>query len=226
MTCSILGLNRELARSISVASPKSDGDAVNNSNEQSRDYSEQELIDGLNNDDPDAVRALYQQYRDRIFAVVRPNVKDKWDAEEVTQDVIWKVYTKIDTFRQNSALWSWMYRIAINEARMKTRKYKRHPVPVEDDALTAMINDDTDGEDIDLPDEKLAFKDVVEIMEEYLEESKDKNETVYVQMELDGEDKEEVADELDLTVPAVKARLHRMRVGLREKLKNQYLDAS
>lgn len=199
---------------------------MNNSNEQSREYSEQELIDGLNNDDPDAVRALYQEYRDRIFAVVRPNVKDKWDAEEVTQDVIWKVYTKIDTFRQNSALWSWMYRIAINEARMKTRKYKRHPVPVEDDALTAMINDDTDGEEIDLPDEKLAFKDVVEIMEEYLEDSKDKNETVYVQMELDGEDKEEVADELDLTVPAVKARLHRMRVGLREKLKNQYLDAS
>jgi RNA polymerase sigma-70 factor (ECF subfamily) len=187
---------------------------------------EQELITRLNNDDPEAVRELYEQYRERIFAVVRPNVKDKWDAEEVTQDVIWKVYTKIDTFRQNSALWSWMYRIAINEARMKTRKYKRHPVPVEDDALTAMINDDTDGEETDLPDEKLAFKDVVELMEEYLEQSKDKNETVYVKMELNGKDKEKVANELDLTVPAVKARLHRMRVGLREKLEDQYLQAS
>ncbi len=188
---------------------------------------EQELIRRLEENDPEAVEALYDEYHDRIFSVVRSNVKDKWDAEEVTQDVIWKVYTKIDTFRGNSALWSWMYRIAINEARMKTRKYKRHPVPMEDDTLTAVLNNESEHEETDLPDEKLAFKDVVEEVKAYLKDSKEKNKTVYVDMELDGKSKEEVAEKLDLTVPAVKARLHRMRVGLRERIQKNYLkDAS
>lgn len=183
---------------------------------------EQELIDGLENDDPEAIRELYQQYKERVFAVVRSNVKDEWDAEEVTQDVMWKVYTKIDTFRGNSKLWSWMYRIAVNEARMKTRKYKRHPVPMEDDTLTAIINDE-DTDDTDLPTERVALKDVLEEVEEYLDDSTDMNTTVFVDLELEGRSKEEVAEQLDLSVSAVKARLHRMRVGLRERIRENYL---
>lgn len=187
---------------------------------------EQELIERLEDNDPEAVQALYAEYRDRVYAVVRQNVKDDWDAEEVTQDTLWKVYTKIDTFRGNSALWSWMYRIAINEARMKTRKYKRHPVPMEDDTLKAVMNNEGENDDIELPDERVALKDVLEELSEYLANSKEDNKTVYVDMELQGKSKEEVAEKLDLTVPAVKARLHRMRVGLREKIRENYLHAS
>jgi len=183
---------------------------------------EQELIAGLEANDDEAIRELYQQYEDRVYAVVRSNVDNEWDAEEVTQDVMWKVYTKIDTFRGNSALWSWMYRIAVNEARMKTRKYKRTPVPMEDDTLTAIINND-DSEQSELPTDRVALKDVLQEVEEYLEESTDMNTTVFVDLELDGQSKEEVADELDLSVSAVKARLHRMRVGLRERIRENYL---
>lgn len=184
---------------------------------------EQALIAGLEANDDEAIRELYQQYSDRVYAVVRKNVDNEWDAEEVTQDVMWKVYTKIDTFRGNSALWSWMYRIAVNEARMKTRKYKRHPVPMEDDTLTAIINDD-DSEESELPTDRVALKDVLEEVEEYLEESTEMNTTVFVDLELDGQSKEEVAEELDLSVSAVKARLHRMRVGLRERIQDNYLE--
>jgi RNA polymerase sigma-70 factor (ECF subfamily) len=183
---------------------------------------EETLIEGLENNDETALRELYQQYKDRVYAVVRSNVDSDWDAEEVTQDVMWKVYTKIDTFRGNSALWSWMYRIAVNEARMKTRKYKRHPVPMKDDTLTAMINND-DSEESELPTDRVALKDVLEEVEEYLEESTDMNETVFVDLELDGQSKEDVAEALDLSVSAVKARLHRMRVGLRERIRENYL---
>jgi len=187
---------------------------------------EQELIDRLEAGDPEAIRELYNQYHDRIFAVVRSNVKDRWDAEEVTQDVIWKVWTKIDTFRQNSALWSWMYRIAVNEARMKTRKYKRQPVPMEGDTLKVVVNEEKDHEELESPDERVALKDVLEEMDAYLEESKDTNEKLYVDLELAGKTKEQVAEQLDLTVSAVKARLHRMRVGLRERIEQNYLPAS
>ena len=186
---------------------------------------EQELINGLIEKDPSALQELYDEYRNRIFAVVRPLVKDKWDAEEVTQDVVWKVHRKIDTFRGDSALWSWMYRIAVNEARMKTRKYKRHPIPMEDDTLKAIINDD-EADENKTPDETVELKDVLEEVEEYLAESTEENTKVFIDLEFNGESKETVARDLDLTVPAVKARLHRMRVGLRERIRENYLQAS
>ena len=186
---------------------------------------EDTLIKRLEDNDPEALRELYRQYRERVFAVVRKNVKDEWDAEEVTQDVMWKVYTKIDTFRRNSALWSWMYRIAVNEARMKTRKYKRHPIPMEDDTLKAIINDD-EADENKTPDETVELKDVLEEVEEYLSESTDANTKVFIDLEFNGESKETVAKDLDLTVPAVKARLHRMRVGLRERIRENYLQSA
>lgn len=187
---------------------------------------EQQLIDRLIAGEPDAIHHLCETYRGRIFAVVLPLVKDEWDAEEVAQDVLFKVCEKIHTFRQNSALWSWMYRIAVNEARMKTRKYKRHPVPLEDDTLHALRHRDDEGDFDERPDEHLAGKQILAEIMEYLDDCNEKNTAVYVDMEWNGVDKEEVAEKLDLTEAAVKTRLHRLRVGLREKIESGYLLAS
>lgn len=187
---------------------------------------EQQLIDGLIAGETSAIQELCTTYRGRIFAVVRPLVKDEWDAEEVTQDVLLKVCDKIDTFRGNSALWSWMYRIAVNEARMKTRRYKRHPVPLEDDTLFALRHREDEGEFDERPDEHLASKQILNEIAQFLEECNDTNTVVYVDMEWNGIDKEEVAEKLDLTEAAVKTRLHRIRVSLREQIERNYLQAS
>lgn len=186
---------------------------------------EKTLIRRLEDREPGAVRELYEQYHARVFSVVRANVRDDWDAEEVTQDVMWKVYDKIDTFRRNSALWSWIYRIAINEARMKTRKYPRRPIPLEDDSLSAIIEDEND-EPTKQPDAVLELKDVLEEIQAYLEDSTRENTRVFVDLDLEGESKEDVAERLGLSTSAVKARLHRMRVGLRERIRDNYLMAS
>ncbi len=187
---------------------------------------EQELIKGLIAGDAPAIRDLCTQYRGRIFAVVRPLVRDEWDAEEVTQDVLLKVCDKIDTFRHNSALWSWMYRIAVNEARMKTRRYKRRPVPIEDDALVALRHQEDDGEFDERPDEHLASKEILAEIADFLEACNDTNKVVYLGMEWEGRDREELAAKLDLTEAALKTRLHRLRVSLREQIERNYLAAS
>lgn len=184
---------------------------------------EQTLVNRLEQEDPDAVRELYRQYRPRVFSVVRSNVDTEWDAEEVTQDVLWKVYKKIDMFRQNSQLWTWMYRIAVNEARMKTRKTSRRPRPVESDTLSALL-EQLDRERHKRPDETVALQDVLETVQEYLEESKETNREIFLALDFDGRSKADVGEEFDLSVSAVKARLHRMRVGLREKLREEYLE--
>jgi len=185
---------------------------------------EQTLIERLNEGRPEAVEQLYQEYWNRIYSVVRPNVDNDWDAEEVTQDVIWTVFQKIDTFRGDSALWSWMYRIAVNEAKMKTRKYKRRPVPIEDDTLQALVDDEKSEERTRSPDERIAFEDVTEHLREYLENSKETNRKIYLEMEFRGTSKEELAEEFDLSASAIKARLHRMRVGLRERIREEYFE--
>jgi RNA polymerase sigma-70 factor (ECF subfamily) len=187
---------------------------------------EQDLIDGLIAGQTAAIEHLCRQYQGRILAVVRPLVKDEWDAEEVAQDVLMKVCDKIDTFRGNSALWSWMYRIAVNEARMKTRKYKRHPVPIEDDTLYAIRHREEDGDFDQRPDEHLAGKQILAQIAEFLDGCNDKNTLVYLDLEWKGRDREEVAHKLDLTEAAVKTRLHRVRVSLREQIEQNYLLAS
>lgn len=184
---------------------------------------EQELIDGLLDGEKEAIEYLCDTYRRRIRAVVGSRVRDAWDAEEVTQDTLVKVIQKIDTFRGNSALWSWMYRIAVNEAKMKTRKYKRYPIPVETDTLKHIQQKESEGDFDERPDEHLATSELLEEVEAYLEECDDENALIYLDLEWAGRERSEVADQFDLTRGALKTRLHRLRVGLRERIEQNYL---
>ena len=142
------------------------------------------LIEKLRRRDADALFFLYNEYRDRVFAVVRRIVRDEWDAEEVVQDVFWTVHRKIDLFREDSALWSWMYRIAVNAAKMKVHKYKRFPIPMEDDILHDMHSREEGSDDpIPSPDEKLISKELIAQMNAYLNEVSELNRQLYVEME-------------------------------------------
>lgn len=183
---------------------------------------ELQLIARLRESDPDALFYLYNEYRDRVLAVVRRIIRDEWDAEEVVQDVFWTVHRKIHLFREDSALWSWMYRIAVNAAKMRVRKYKRCPVPVEDELLHDLNAKKNDDDGLISPDEHMHYKELVSDMTSYLQSVSPINRDLYIAMEFDGLSKEEVAQNLDLTVPAVKTRLHRMRVGLRNHLAVDY----
>lgn len=182
---------------------------------------ENQLIERLRHREPEALFFLYNEYRDRVFAVVRRVVRDEWDAEEVVQDVFWTVHRKIDLFREDSALWSWMYRIAVNAAKMKVRKYKRTPTPMEDELLRDLCSRDLDDDEL-RPDQHLMCQQVLDQVEVYLASVSETNRALYMEMEWHGADKEAVAAQLDLTVPAVKTRLHRLRAGLRDHLHEVY----
>lgn len=179
---------------------------------------DQILVAKLKAQDPEALEFLYAEYRDRVHAVVRRFIRDECDAEEVVQDTFWTVHRKIHLFRQDSALWSWMYRIAVNAAKMRLRKYKRAPIPMDDEVLSAIHAEESMHTLDTRPDQQLIVKAMVKELQSFLDECDDVNRQLYVSMEMDGVSKEEIAEMLDLTVPAVKTRLHRMRAGLRERL--------
>src|ERR1051326_8321835 len=88
---------------------------------------DRQLIAGLKARDQAAVHELAERFSPRIYQLALRQMKNREDAEEVTQDVLMKVYRKIGAFRGDSALSSWIYRITFNTAmsRLRTSKLAR-----------------------------------------------------------------------------------------------------
>src|SRR4029453_11325488 len=114
---------------------------------------DEELLTRLRAGDETAVRDVAEMYGSKIYQLAFRYLRNKEDAEEVTQDVLYKVYRKVDAFRGDAALSSWIYRITFNTAmsRLRTAKYQRGQA--EDVQVAA-----SDGDE--LP--RLAHKDVAD----------------------------------------------------------------
>src|SRR5437588_5771284 len=85
------------------------------------------LLARLQAGDEQAVADLVNEYGSKVYQLAFRYLRNKEDAEEVTQDVLFKVYRKVGTFRGDAALSSWIYRITFNAAmsRLRTARYQR-----------------------------------------------------------------------------------------------------
>src|ERR1700704_886041 len=92
-----------------------------------RDPQNDELLSRLQSGDERALSDLADTYAGKIYQLAFRYLRNKEDAEEVTQDVLFKVYRKVGAFRGDAALSSWIYRITFNTAmsRLRTAKYQR-----------------------------------------------------------------------------------------------------
>lgn len=183
---------------------------------------EQELVQALRLRDAAAQRHFVDLYRQRVYAVAFRMLRDEWDAEEAAQDALFTVCNKIELFHGDSAFWSWVFRITENCARMKMRTFKRRPLCVDDDTLNAMIAPLSIQSPRNMPDDILRERRLVAAYQQGLDQADPTNRDLYVAMDIDGRTKEEVAKDLSLSIPALKARLHRIR----ESLKHQMLAAA
>jgi RNA polymerase sigma-70 factor, ECF subfamily len=88
---------------------------------------DEELLARLKAGDENAIRDVAEAYGSKIYQLAFRYLRNKEDAEEVTQDVLYKVHRKIDAFRGDAALSSWIYRITFNASmsRLRTVKYQR-----------------------------------------------------------------------------------------------------
>jgi RNA polymerase sigma-70 factor (ECF subfamily) len=85
------------------------------------------LLARLQNGDPDALGDLADAFGGKIYQLAFRYLRNREDAEEVTQDVLFKVHRKVGAFRGDAALSSWIYRITFNAAmsRLRTARYQR-----------------------------------------------------------------------------------------------------
>jgi RNA polymerase sigma-70 factor (ECF subfamily) len=143
------------------------------------------------------------------------------DAEDSVQDAILKAYANLPQFQRRARFSTWIGRIAINEALMRLRKHKvMKRVPLEDVFQAKESNDrspelEQHGDD---PETLYARQEVRELMLEAAGSLQPIYQTVFYLAQVRGCTIQETAKELELSVAAVKARLHRARKQLREKL--------
>ena len=92
-----------------------------------RDPNNDQLLARLQNGDDGALADLADAYGSKIYQLAFRYLRNKEDAEEITQDVLFKVYRSVGTFRGDAALSSWIYRITFNAAmsRLRTARYQR-----------------------------------------------------------------------------------------------------
>lgn len=183
------------------------------------------LIERLRNGDSSAVADLAAAYGPRIHQLAFRYMKNREDAEEVAQDVLMKVYRKIEAFRGDSALSSWIYRITFNAAmsRLRNGKFSR-PGEVPEEAAGS----DPNGERGPLSRQAADWSSLADEaylrsnFRQRLQDAMHALPPIYrvpVQLrDLDGLSTEEASQVLRVKTQTLKSRLHRGRLILRERL--------
>jgi RNA polymerase sigma-70 factor (ECF subfamily) len=178
------------------------------------------LLHRLQAGDERAVSELVDTYGQRIYQLAFRYLRNREDAEEVTQDVLFKVYRKVSAFRGDAALSSWIYRITFNTAMSRLRTAKHQPLP-SDETVTREGNRPVKREPADwsdLADEQVLRAELRRrVMRAVLALPAIYRAPVMLR-DLQGLSTEEASARLRLKDQTLKSRLHRGRLILRRQL--------
>ncbi|MGD1069635.1 MAG: sigma-70 family RNA polymerase sigma factor [Bryobacteraceae bacterium] len=181
---------------------------------------ELELVNRARAGDAAAFSTLIRQYEGKIFRLAMNITQNREDAEDVLQESFLKAYEHLDQFQGNSKFYTWIVRIAVNQALMKLRKRKTDRSVSLDEQIDT--GEDTVVREIATwdpdPEERFSREELHTILNEAIDGLAPIYRTVFTLRDVDGLSTEETAEALDLTVPAVKSRLLRARLQLRDKL--------
>jgi RNA polymerase sigma-70 factor (ECF subfamily) len=174
--------------------------------------------------DAEAYGQLVRRYQSKIFRLAQHITQNREDAEDVLQETFLKAYEHLDQFQGNSKFYTWIVRIAVNQALMKLRRRKNDKSVSLDDAIDT--GEDTIVREIaawdENPEERLSREEIGGILDSAVESLDAPYRSVFVLRDIEELSTEETAEALELSVPAVKSRLLRARLQLREKLTRQF----
>lgn len=185
------------------------------------------LINRIKRGDLEAFEEIVNKYQTRIYNLALNVLREEMDAQEVVQDIFLAVYSQIHTFEGRSSFYCWLYRIAVNQSLMRKRERKREEVhtPLGDylpkfDAeghhLSPVQDWSEQVEDVVMREELMARLSV------FIDELPELYKLAFYLVDIDGLKIEEAAGVLGSSVAALKSRLHRARLFLREKLSSYF----
>src|SRR5262249_19179776 len=187
---------------------------------QTLTFDEAGLVAQARAGDSTAFNELTERYHRNIFRLAQNITQNREDAEDVLQETFLKAYEHLPDFAGNSKFYTWLVRIAVNEALMKLRKRKWDKTVWLDEPVNA--GEDSVAREIavweDNPEQRYSKEELADILDKAVNSLAPPYRTVFVLRDVEGLSTEDTAQALDLTVPAVKSRLLRARLQLRDKL--------
>src|ERR1700721_1114287 len=172
--------------------------------------------------DIDAFETLVGRYERKIFRLAQNITQNKEDAEDVMQEAFLKSYQHLDEFQGNSRFYTWLVRIAVNQALMKLRKRRPNQISLDEDVDTG---EDTIPREVEdwgpSPEDRYEQSELGDILNTTIAELEPPFRIVFQLRDIEELSTEETAEALGLSIPAVKSRLLRARLKLRQKL-NRY----
>jgi RNA polymerase sigma-70 factor (ECF subfamily) len=168
------------------------------------------------------VEALFDRFHGKIYSLALSILKNDSDAQEAAQDVFITVIRKVGMFKGDSALYSWIYRICVNTCLMRLRGRRRNETVSIEEFMPVFTEEGMHASPVDdwskEVERNLLNKELGEVIQKYTDSLSEKYRVVFVLSDVEGLSNEETAEILGLSVPAVKSRLHRARLYLRERL--------
>ena len=178
------------------------------------------LVAQVRDGDSRAFNELVRRYEGKIFRLAQHITQNREDAEDVLQETFMKAYEHLDQFKGDSKFYTWIVRIAVNQALMKLRRRKTdksvsldEQIDTGEDNITREIA--AWGED---PEQRFSRVELGGILDSAIESLEPLYRSVFVLRDIEELSTEDTAEALDLSVPAVKSRLLRARLQLRERL--------
>lgn len=187
--------------------------------------SDQMLVTQLKERSAGAFEELVRTYGRRLYSASFRIVRNQQDAEDAVQETFLKVFRSIDSFRGQSSLYTWLYKILTNESLMKVRERSKGEVVDIDSYLpqfeygqhTGSIQDWTG-----FPDLALESKELAEFFEQCIDELPEPYRLPYILKDVEKLSEDEVCQILDLSRAAMKNRVHRARLVIRQRMEEHF----
>jgi RNA polymerase sigma-70 factor (ECF subfamily) len=183
---------------------------------------EPELIQQLKQGNEPAFRWLVDNYRNRVFHTVLNIVQDEAEAEDATQEVFIKVYESVSQFKQESALSTWIYRIAVHKAldkirRRKTRQRLHQLMPwwMPDEKKS-------EASEFHHPGIQLEHKEKAAVLFAAINSLPEKQRVAFTLIKVQGMSYEEATGIMDQSIKAVESLITRAKANLQKLLEEYY----
>ncbi len=191
--------------------------------------SEAELIEGLQAADPAAYRRFVDQNSANVYNLALKLLGNEQEAEDVLQETFLNAFRAIDRFKGRAKLSTWLYRIAYNASLMRLRKQGRMTTF----SLDQPLNDEQQADELSerilidwstVPDDQLLTSEARHEMDRAIAALPESLRSAFVLRDVQGLSGAETAEVLGITVQAVKNRLHRARLVLRDRLSTYFAE--
>ena len=182
-----------------------------------------DLVAALRAEEPEAAERLVERFGDRVYRLAMRITGLKEDAEEAAQDALWTVARKVQMFKGESAFGSWIYRITANAAyqKLRTRRQKSAEIALED-VLPALDGEGRHFEPMDdwsnRVDEQALQGELRDVLQKAIDGLPADYRTALVLHDVEGLSNPDIAEALNISLPAVKSRVHRSRLFVRKQL--------